>query len=130
MRRFKFIGTEKEAEDYQENIPKLGRIYDEDDIIGNLNLCAVLFWNETYPNEWQEIIVSDSEVKWTPINDGWVSINDRMPENQQECILFNGEVLSGYIYSEQRKSWFDNGEGFYYVTDATHWMPLPKPPIK
>ena len=126
MRRFKFIGTQQEAENYQTHIPKCGVIYDEDDFLGNLNCCPVSVWQHEYPQEWQEVIVSDSEPKRTPIKDEWISVDNRLTENEDNLLCI-GE--SGIIKIATYKGDFYNVIGMKMST-ITHWMPLPKPPIK
>ena len=63
----------------------------------------------------------------TLVSDGWISLNDRKPELNQECIIFNGKVMSGFIYNILG-SFHDNSEGLYFIVDATNWMPLPEQP--
>jgi hypothetical protein len=60
----------------------------------------------------------------------WISVNDRMPEDGQEVIIYSegGKVEAGVYYS--------NEFGFDYydvsirdiIVNVTHWMPLPEPP--
>jgi hypothetical protein len=63
----------------------------------------------------------------TVVNDVWISLKDRKPELDQECIIFNGKVMSGFIYNKLG-SFHDNSEGLYFIVDATNWMPLPEQP--
>ena len=77
-------------------------------------------------------------------NNEWVSVKDRMPENQSPVVVFvpphvdndKGTFL-GYV----GMAYFTRlGEGFWCGTDGnlygaigmiyppTHWMPLPEPP--
>jgi|GEM_PF-3209306 hypothetical protein len=65
----------------------------------------------------------------TVVSDGWILLKDTKPELYQECIIFNGVVLSGFVYN-RLGSFDDNGEGLYCIVDATHWMPLPEAPKK
>jgi hypothetical protein len=62
----------------------------------------------------------------TVVSDGWILLEDRKPELDQECIIFNGVVMSGFIYNRVG-SFHDNGEGLF-ILNATHWMPLPEGP--
>jgi hypothetical protein len=64
----------------------------------------------------------------TVVNDGWFLLKDIKPELYQECIIFKGVVMSGFVYN-RLGSFDDNGEGLYSIVDATHWMPLPEQPI-
>ena len=65
----------------------------------------------------------------TVVSDGWILLKDTKPELYQECIIFNGVVLSGFVYN-RLGSFDDNGEGLYCIVDATHWMPLAEAPKK
>lgn len=72
MRWFKFVGDQKQAKMYGEPTPKLGKVYQEDAIIGK---SYVLFWatkadRETINTEWQE--VTDDELTVT-LDTGHVS---------------------------------------------------------
>jgi hypothetical protein len=63
----------------------------------------------------------------TVVSDGWISLKDRKPELDQECIIFNGKVMSGFIY-KGLGVFHDNSEGLYFIANATNWMPLPQGP--
>ena len=70
----------------------------------------------------------DQESK--PLN-GWISVKDRLPEKNQAVLgWYKDNPFAGYTYGVV--SW--NGRGWVfvyaqrYVTNVTHWMPLPKAP--
>ena len=70
----------------------------------------------------------DQESK--PLN-GWISVEDRLPEKNQAVLgWYKDNPFAGYTYGVV--SW--NGKGWVfvyaqrYVTNVTHWMPLPNPP--
>jgi hypothetical protein len=90
-------------------------------------------------NQWRRGLAYDASIEiLTPkhigiaidtlVSDGWILLKDTKPELYQECIIFNGVVLSGFVYN-RLGSFDDNGEGLYCIVDATHWMPLPEMPI-
>lgn len=62
----------------------------------------------------------------------WISVKERLPDPKLERILTcnAGErpALCFCIFrpGEERPTWRDNGYG--YIQEFTHWMPLPKPP--
>ena len=121
MRRFKFIGTQQEAENYQTHIPKCGVIYDEDDFLGNLYICPVSVWQDQYPTEWQEI--------FEPENNGWISVNDRLPELDGDYLVFDGTDAFMIASFSKREGWILFVD-FWEASEISHWMPLPKPPTK
>ncbi len=59
----------------------------------------------------------------------WVNIKDRLPEEGQRVLCFNG-----YIYLKDYDSVFYDGERHWtgsrigQIAEVTHWMPLPQPP--
>lgn len=55
MRRFRFVGDQTNANNYQENIPELNKVYDGDDCVGLLLNTPVIVWANLYPEEWQEV---------------------------------------------------------------------------
>ena len=61
----------------------------------------------------------------------WISVEDRLPEKNQAVLgWYKDNPFAGYTYGVV--SW--NGKGWVfvyaqrYVTNVTHWMPLPKAP--
>lgn len=72
--------------------------------------------------------------KLTPT--GWISVKDRLPEENEEVLVFgnilNAPKLLGVRYrvlgdQDWKYSW--QGDGYIYKQDyVTHWMPLPEPP--
>ena len=58
----------------------------------------------------------------------WISVDDRLPNEGYEVLIYSEE---GRISVEKRQK----GKDYIYShqTDsgnATHWMPLPEPPVK
>jgi hypothetical protein len=67
MRKFKYVGTKKEAAAFGDPIPIIGKIYNEDDVI---SLATVLYYADnihpTLAMEWEEVFDSlpfDDKVK-------------------------------------------------------------------
>lgn len=127
MRRFKFIGN---PEEYQWEVkPLFMMTYDHEYLKyhGAENLV------ENYPEDWHEVFEDES---------GWISIKDRLPEMK---------LYTDHYISDPVLCLFDNNYSFtcqiYFsiknkdisfalclddedIENCTHWMPLPKPPIK
>lgn len=56
--------------------------------------------------------------------DGWVSVGDRLPEEEGKYIIHThtGAVCQGHYYGREKRF---SGRGI----KVTHWMPFPKPPL-
>ena len=78
----------------------------------------------------------------------WISVEDRMPKNGEQVILFIraeyqsvdsitdkpigkpriiNEIAIGYIDDGELWIHYDQ-DGFHDLNDVTHWQPLPEPP--
>lgn len=75
-------------------------------------------------------MIDDASTVSTARN-GWISVKDRLPEKNQAVLgWYKDNPFAGYTYGVV--SW--NGKGWVfvyaqrYVTNVTHWMPLPKAP--
>jgi len=54
----------------------------------------------------------------------WISVNDRLPENERVLICaYQRDYLLAEYDNEQ---WWSDSIGI--VNGVTHWMPLPEPP--
>ena len=66
----------------------------------------------------------------------WIHVNDRLPEDDQQVILFsNGVVQMAMFYlsnETDRMAWHslnsDISGDVFYLQDEDSWTPLPKPP--
>lgn len=73
--------------------------------------------------------------------DGWIKIEDRLPDNVGEYIVYaqdenssasegvwydNVVVVAEYAFGEW--TWRENSNDFDITNNVTHWMPLPEPP--
>ncbi|WP_144984888.1 DUF551 domain-containing protein [Halomonas sp. C22] len=68
---------------------------------------------------------------------GWVSVNDRLPEYGEPCLIVANGVTQNVTYvrdgADDSADWF---EPFHYedkgaacwASDVTLWMPMPEPP--
>jgi hypothetical protein len=73
MRKFKYVGTQEQANPYGYPIPVIGKVYNEDDIAGER---TVLFYaecrNKSFAREWEEVFESRPH---NPIN---LSFDDKL----------------------------------------------------
>jgi len=77
---------------------------------------------------WQQLESSIGEE--TEGQDGWISVEDRLPELTGEYLVFETnhglKAIEKMVFNLYNESWYnDNGDTFH----PTHWQPLPKPPI-
>jgi hypothetical protein len=74
------------------------------------------------------------EQRETQDNNGWVSVNERLPEERFMAVLIFNASLPHYMQCVQQAAWFQQTGTFKieatgeHTNDVTHWMPLPQPP--
>lgn len=62
----------------------------------------------------------------------WISVKDRLPEDDQYCLVVCSELTRNYkaviarYYLDEDGFYREDGDGS--VKEPTHWMPLPDPP--
>ena len=57
----------------------------------------------------------------------WISVDERLPEvGQWVLVLIDAETL---VFQFMGGSWSNEDEYIFAVSDVTHWMPLPPPPV-
>lgn len=118
MKRFKFIGSNSGY--FWDILPITGNEYSEDEL------------RKMYDLGWSDIIENLKKDHWEEVTQhesGWISVEDRLPGHKQEVICYDGvDVFTGIEYSEKYGfQWLESG---YEPENISHWMPLPKPPIK
>jgi len=73
----------------------------------------------------------------------WISVKDRLPENEVDVLVFNPkDGISIGEFDLERVHGYYKKDGTYFITSSgweteyswapymcpTHWMPLPQPP--
>lgn len=61
----------------------------------------------------------------------WVSVKERLPDNEQWvlCFMENEEFGKFRVFQWSYIDWqWNDGNEWYDEEDVTHWMPLPEPP--
>ena len=83
--------------------------------------------------DFPQIIDDTPTIETEPINDDWISVKDRLPDNVEEVLIYCPE------FCEEIKQATWCGEDFFVERQdlivepapngyCTHWMPLPEPP--
>lgn len=62
------------------------------------------------------------------LNDGWISVKERLPEPHTDVICHSqfGAIGTGYLITTSEWSGWEMRQ--IGSCDITHWMPLPNPP--
>ena len=74
------------------------------------------------------------EIEHAPTVNGWISVKDRLPENEQYVILWTKTGVmkyAKYLDDEPHRPWItydENGSCRAWDNVVTHWMPMPEPP--
>lgn len=66
-----------------------------------------------------------------PDNGGWISVKDRLPDEQKTYLVFRKEpygMITIAWYSGPENGWLALDGGFYADGVLTHYMPLPEAP--
>ena len=61
----------------------------------------------------------------------WISVKDRLPENDQWVLCFMKDKSFGTfrVFQWNYIDWqWNDGNEWFDEKDVTHWMPLPEPP--
>lgn len=68
--------------------------------------------------------------------DTWISINDRLPEDDNDCLITDGESMMVGYYRDDAKAWDNDCFGWVERDDSNEiptrlgkiiaWMPLPE----
>lgn len=61
----------------------------------------------------------------------WISVDDRLPpKGAKPVLVYDGHNIVVAQYYRMQKRWVSEIDWRYMYDAATHWMPLPKPPIE
>ena len=68
------------------------------------------------------------EINEAPTIDGWISVKDRLPDDEYECLVITEDnwYYIGFFYGLIQK-WIVDG-GVKCDEEVTHWIKLPEPP--
>jgi hypothetical protein len=58
----------------------------------------------------------------------WISVNERLPEEYEEVILFADGKAMGGMSLHPDGNFYEVFEGYWHPRAVTHWQPLPEPP--
>ena len=68
-------------------------------------------------------LLSDALERIEELENQWISVEDRLPDSFGEFLVCGAGFMGCDYFNETINS-------FAYRDDATHWMPLPPPPMK
>ena len=84
--------------------------------------------NET-PSTRHKILETISErISSLPVYGEWISVKERVPDNEVLCISFHGEFQVWRIADYEDGQWYFCESEDVVLDDITHWQPLPLPP--
>lgn len=88
--------------------------------------CGIEIWDKESSNNGQNN-------KQAEIDDDWINVKDRLPDECEEVLIYCPEFLE-----DIRKAFYTEGDFYIEKEDlivrpapngyCTHWQPLPKPP--
>ena len=65
------------------------------------------------------------------VSEEWISVKDRLPERNQNVLIAREKPFHTYLLTAfQRDGVFHSNQDAIMLGKVTHWMPLPKPPVK
>lgn len=72
--------------------------------------------------------ITKRDVEEAPTVGGWISVKDRLPEDEYECLVITEDCwyYIGWFASDIQK-WIVDG-GVECDEEVTHWIKLPEPP--
>ncbi len=76
--------------------------------------------------------MSKSQVKRINAQKGWISVEDRLPEEGVEVMAKIDDsdgCRNEQSLTRQGTLWFFPDMSMYVYYTPTHWMPLPEPPV-
>lgn len=82
---------------------------------------------------------SEAIEKWNTRADGWISVEDELPLDNgfviarsigiTDSVHYTGTLILYFSKAHPKGQQFHSSSRITHVT-CTHWMPLPKPPVK
>lgn len=62
-----------------------------------------------------------------PPKSGWISVNSRLPEEDKRVLIYDDVCREVCVANLYDGTW--HGEAYQEEHDASHWQPLPAPPV-
>lgn len=73
----------------------------------------------------------ENGAEWHARQSPWISVEERLPEPEEEVLLYDSRSIRHYVIGQLRKEKRYNksiwalSNGFVEDDDITHWMPIP-----
>ena len=102
-----------------------------EEAIKNLNaLNAVCCEKDFYDAKFENALALAIDVIKKQATQEWISVNDRLPEDESDVLAYarNGEEGRIYPANYAKGVWFDCIFASSANDTTTHWMPIPEPP--
>ena len=83
---------------------------------------------DVFPPEGKKSVIETLDLlPGIPLHNKWISVRDRLPEEETEVLCYLGNALwKGIVVAFRRHGdWYFDG---WKCPTVTHWMPLPEPP--
>lgn len=100
---------------------------DEDDA-AEINFPCMLI---SLPNEGDFAKMRAVLESWNTRADGWISVEDELPQEDFQVLACCDDDIEACIFRmhDTGNYYFERVDGDFRL-EATHWMPLPIPPVK
>ena len=88
--------------------------------------CRYYGFGDCFPDRFADYLIANGVTVQE-----WISVKDRLPENDQWALCFMKDKSFGTfrVFQWNYVDWqWNDGNEWFDEKDVTHWMPLPLPP--
>ena len=101
------------------------------ELIGQVQDCGCDVTDVVKMNYVENITLADHLIANGVTVQEWISVKNRLPENDQVVLCFMKDKAFGTfrVFQWNYIDWqWNDGNEWFDEKDVTHWMPLPQPP--